>query len=174
MAQNNSDHQNKIIVLGAGLLICLLLLSAYSNSLYAPFVLDDFHSFVKEPKVLGFTFDLPGLKNLAGTKFGIRRYIPMLTFVFDLKWGNGSLVAFHVSNIVIHLLATFSLFFLLQSLMLFPKANRAFVTDDGRNYSTFLVLTIVGLWSLNPVQTNAVTYIVQRMTSIATLFYFLE
>lgn len=174
MAQNNSDHQNKIIVLGAGLLICLLLLSAYSNSLYAPFVLDDFHSFVKEPKVLGFTFDLPGLKNLAETKFGIRRYIPMLTFVFDLKWGNGSLVAFHVSNIVIHLLATFSLFFLLQSLMLFPKANRAFVTDDGRNYSTFLVLTIVGLWSLNPVQTNAVTYIVQRMTSIATLFYFLS
>lgn len=174
MALNNSDHQNKIIVLGAGLVICLLLLSAYSNSLYAPFVLDDFHSFVKEPKVLGFTFNLAGFKALAATKFGIRRYIPMLTFVFDMKWGGGSQVAFHVTNIAIHLLATMSLFFLLQSLMLFPKANRAFVTDDGRNYSSLLVLTIVGLWSLNPVQTNAVTYIVQRMTSIATLFYFLS
>ena len=27
------------------------------------------------------------------------------------------------------------------------------------------------LWALNPVQTNAVTYIVQRMTSLAALFY---
>ena len=174
MGLDNSDYQNKIIVLGSGLVICLLLLSAYSNSLYAPFVLDDFHSFVKEPKVLGFTFDLVGLESLATTKFGIRRYIPMLTFVSDLKWGGGSLAAFHVTNIVIHLLATLSLLFLLQSLVLFPKANRALVADDGRNYSTFLLIAVVGFWSLSPVQTNAVTYIVQRMTSIATLFYFLS
>jgi len=174
MVKDNSDYQNKIIVLGAGLVICLLLLSAYSNSLYVPFVLDDLHSFVKEPKVLGFTFDLVGLENLAETKFGVHRYIPMLTFVFDLKWGGGSLAAFHVTNIVIHLLATLSLLFLLQSLMLFPKANSAVRAGDGRNYSTFLLVAIIGLWSLNPVQTNVVTYVVQRMTSIATLFYFLS
>ncbi|MEA2108596.1 MAG: hypothetical protein U9P07_04175, partial [Pseudomonadota bacterium] len=174
MVKDNSNYQNKIIVLGAGLVICLLALSAYSNSLYVPFVLDDLHSFVKEPKVLGFTFDLAGLENLTSTKFGVRRYLPMLTFAFDLKWGGGSLAAFHVTNIAIHLLATFSLFFLLQSLFLFSKVNSVFVTNDGRNYSTFLVIIIVGLWSLNPVQTNAVTYIVQRMTSMATLFYFLS
>ena len=155
------------------MLIVLLLLSAYSNSLYAPFVLDDFHSFVKEPKVLGFTFDLVGLKNLATTKFGVRRYIPMLSFVLDLKWGGGSLAAFHATNIAIHLLATFSLLFLLQSLLLFPKANSVFIIDD-KNCSTIFVVIIVAFWSLNPVQTNAVTYIVQRMTSIATLFYFLS
>ena len=30
---------------------------------------------------------------------------------------------------------------------------------------------LAGLWALNPVQTNAVTYLVQRMASIQTLFY---
>jgi tetratricopeptide (TPR) repeat protein len=32
---------------------------------------------------------------------------------------------------------------------------------------------VVGIWSLSPVQTNAVTYIVQRMTSLSALFCFL-
>ena len=174
MAIDNRDYQNKMILLCAGFVICLLVLSAYSNTLYAPFVLDDLHSFVREPKVLGFTFDLTGFANLAATKFGVRRFLPMLTFVFDLKWGGGSLAAFHVTNIVIHLLATFSLLFLLQSLLLFPKLKLSSDAGDNRCLSTILVVTVVGLWSLSPVQTNAVTYIVQRMTSIATLFYFLS
>ena len=174
-AVNGSDCKNKIIILlGASLVIGLLVLSAYSNALYVPFVLDDLHSFVKEPKVLGFTFDLIGFKNLVSSMFGVTRFLPMFTFVLDLKWGGGSLAAFHLTNIVVHLLATLSLFFLLQSLILFPKVNSASWLGDNENYSTLFVIFIVGFWSLSPVQTNAVTYIVQRMTSIATLFYFLS
>ena len=101
----NSDYQNKIILLSAGFLICLLVLSAYSNTLYVPFVLDDLHSFVKEPKVLGFTLDLAGFENVSTTKFGICRFLPMLTFALDLKWGVGSLAAFHLTNIVVHVLS---------------------------------------------------------------------
>lgn len=173
--KNNSDYQNKIILLGAGLVICLLVLSAYSNTLYAPFVLDDLHSFVKEQKVLGFTFDFVGFENLARSKFGILRLLPMLTFVLDVKWFGASLAAFHLTNIVIHLFASFALLFLLQSLTLFPGTDSALRpgADNNKNHSTILMVFIVGLWSLNPVQTNAVTYIVQRMTSIAALFYFL-
>jgi len=174
MNMGNSRYRNKMILLCAGLIISLLILSAYSNSLYAPFVLDDFHSFVKEPKVLNFTFDFTGLKNLATTKFGVRRFLPMLTFAFDQKWGHGSLVAYHVTNIAIHLLATLSLFFLLQSLFLFSKAHSKIVADDNGNNSNLFAIVIVTFWALNPVQTNAVTYIVQRMTSIAALFYFLS
>lgn len=174
MPMKNSDYQNKIILLGAGLVICLLVLSAYSNTLYVPFVLDDIHSFVEEPKVLGFTFDFAGFESLATTEFGVLRFLPMLTFALDFKWGGGSLAAFHITNIVIHLLATLSLLFLLQSLFLFPKLKLSFQTDESRNQSALLVVFVVGLWSLSPVQTNAVTYIVQRMTSIATLFYFLS
>ena len=95
--------------------VLILVLSAYSNSLYAPFTLDDLHSFVKEPLVVDFTFSWEGICGLCKTKFGLYRFLPMLSFAFDLHWGSGNLLAFHVSNIVIHLLATSALFFLLKS-----------------------------------------------------------
>jgi len=174
MGRDESYFQNRVIIAGAAFLICMLLLSAYSNTLYTPFILDDLHSFVREPKVLGFTFDLAGFKHLASTKFGVRRFLPMLTFALDIKWGGGSLAAFHMTNIVIHLLATFSLLFFLQSLFLHPQSRSIFQGERNRKLATVLLVAVVGLWSLNPVQTNAVTYIVQRMTSIATLFYFLS
>ena len=169
-----SDCKKKLVLFGAGLLLCLLILTAYSNTLYSPFVLDDIHSFVKEQKVLNFTFDLVGFENLARSKFGVRRLLPMLTFVVDVKFGGARMAAFHLTNIIIHILATFSLLFLLQSLMLFPKVDTALSLGDNKNSSIILVIFVVGLWSLSPVQTNAVTYIVQRMTSLTTLFYFLS
>ena len=171
---DRSRHQKRVILFTAGLLICLLVLSAYSNTLYSPFALDDFHSFVKEQKVLGFTVDFAGFENLARSTFGIRRLLPMLTFVLNVKWNGASLASFHLTNIIIHLLATFSLLFLLQSLILFPKAKSSLNVGDNSNCSTLLVVFVVALWSLSPVQTNVVTYIVQRMTSLATLFYFLS
>jgi len=174
MVSDESAYIERKILLGAALILCLLALSAYSNTLYAPFVLDDIHSFVAEPKVLGFTYDLIGLKKLATSSFGVRRFLPMLTFALDTKWGNESLIAFHLTNIIIHILATFSLLFLLQSLHLFPKAKLSYQVGEKKFLPVIIVVTVVGLWSLSPIQTNAVTYIVQRMTSIATLFYFLS
>ena len=174
MPIDKSRFQNKIILLGASFLICLLVLSAYSNTIYSPFFLDDIHSFVKELKVLNFTFDLAGVKGMGETKFGIYRFLPMLTFALDFKWGGGNVVTFHLTNIVIHLLATFSLLFLLQSLFLFPVSKLLPQSSENRKLSIVLVVTVVGLWSLSPVQTNSVTYIVQRMTSMAALFYFLS
>ena len=33
------------------------------------------------------------------------------------------------------------------------------------------VVLVAGVWALNPVQTNAVTYLVQRMASLQAFFY---
>jgi hypothetical protein len=40
---------------------------------------------------------------------------------------------------------------------------------DGEAYFVALLATV--LWTANPVQTQAVTYIVQRMASMAAMFY---
>lgn len=155
-------------------LVAILILSSYSNSLFAPFTLDDIHSFVVEPKVLDFTFSIPGVIALAQTKFGLARFLPMLTFALDVKMGSGSLLAFHVTNIEIHFLATMALIFMLRGLfLLYGVKVERFLTNKGPSLSVIAVC-IAGIWSLNPVQTNAVTYIVQRMTSVATMFYFLS
>jgi len=154
-------------------IVMVLVLSAYSNSIYSPFTLDDLHSFVKEPLVVNFTFSWDGICGLAKTKFGLYRFLPMLSFAFDLQWGCGSLMAFHVSNIIIHLLAILALFFLLNSLLKFSSYDSSPSVTDLRSVSPIIVIVTVGFWALNPVQTNAVTYLVQRMTSMVALFYFL-
>ena len=95
--------------------ILILILSSYANTLYAPFVLDDMHSFVEQPLVLNFDSTWESFLNLAKTPFGWKRFLPILTFALDLQWGSGTLIAFHITNIIIHILATLSLFFLLKA-----------------------------------------------------------
>lgn len=153
--------------------ILILILSSYANTLYAPFVLDDMHSFVEQPLVLNFDFTWESFLNLAETPFGWKRFLPVLTFALDLQWGSGTLIAFHITNIIIHILATLSLFFLLKSLFDFISGDYRSFSGDGRFTTSIIILSTVGLWALNPLQTNAVTYLVQRMTSMAALFYFL-
>jgi len=156
------------------LLFCFIL-SAYSNSLFAPFTLDDTSSFVIRPEIHNFSFSLEGLRSLTKTSFGFSRFLPMLSFALDMCWGSGSLMAFHVTNIAIHILAAIALMFMTNGLF-----SLCFCAEKGcgvlRNLKTFpgiIAICIVGVWSLNPVQTNAVTYLVQRMTSMAALFFFL-
>ncbi len=153
--------------------ILILIVSSYANTLYSPFVLDDMHSFVEQPLVLNFDFTWQSFLNLAGTPFGWRRFLPILTFALDLQWGSGTLIAFHITNIIIHILATLSLFFLLKSLFNFIADDYPAFSGERRFTTSLIILFTVGLWSLNPVQTNAVTYLVQRMTAMAALFYFL-
>ncbi|MCD6322566.1 MAG: tetratricopeptide repeat protein [Clostridiales bacterium] len=155
--------------------ILILILSAYSNSLYAPVTLDDMHSFVEEPRVLNFTFSWESVYELTETRFGWARFLPVLSFALDLQWGSGSVIFFHITNITIHLLATLALFFLLNSFFSFISYlyDSSHPVNQRRSSVSIIVIFIVGLWALNPVQTNAVTYLVQRMTSMAALFYFI-
>jgi tetratricopeptide (TPR) repeat protein len=171
---NNIHNHQRFAALLLGCLLAVFILSAYSNSLFAPLTLDDSHSFVTEPKVLGFSFSLDAVAELAKTKFGLYRFVPMLTFALDLQWGSGSLMAFHITNVIIHLAATLALYFLLRSLFAFQHHDQRLLAREWRIPAGLVVFFVTGLWALNPVQTNAVTYIVQRMTSLAALFYFLS
>jgi len=155
------------------LLLYVLLFSAYSNTFFSPPVLDDFHSFIAEPNVYFSTFSLNSLEKIGQTKFGISRFIPMFTFALNHKWGQGHIAVFHLTNIVIHFCTVLSILFLLLVIFSFPKNNPIY--NGEKKYPTpLLPFLITGLWALNPVQTNAVTYLVQRMTSLAALFYILS
>jgi tetratricopeptide (TPR) repeat protein len=166
-------YKETCVYLVCGLSLGLLIFCAYSNTFYSPLVLDDFHSFVEEPKVHASLLNYGSLKDVTKTKFGISRFIPMLTFALDFKLGKGNIAAFHLTNLVIHFLAASALFFFLS--MLFDSRELNPYRDGRRRFpSPMLPFLITGLWALNPVQTNAVTYLVQRMTSLAALFYLLS
>lgn len=148
-----------------------MIIAAYCNTLYCPPVLDDFHSFILEQNVYLKDISISSLVSISKTKFGWERWIPMLTFAIDHKMGNGSLLNFHVTNITVHILSFFSVFFFLVQLI---RINEKRSTNNYAYVNKYTAVCIAGLWALNPVQTNAVTYLVQRMASIEALFYILS
>ncbi len=150
--------------------VLLLVCVSYSNTLSSPLVLDDIHTFVEEPNVYLKNISLAELGKVTQTRFGMARLVPMLTFALDHYWGKGRIASFHLTNIVIHLLAVSALFVFLRALLRAESARNSLRFLDPGHFALFAC----ALWVLNPVQTNAVTYVVQRMTSLAALFYILS
>jgi hypothetical protein len=148
-------------------LLLFLLALSYANTLYSPFVLDDIHSFIEEPNVYLQDFSYESFSKLSDTVFGRARLIPMATFAINHALAKGQMPIYHVTNIGIHLLAVLAVFWLITSLL---KTTAGAAALRGLSTPWFAFFA-AALWALNPVQTNAVTYIVQRMTSLAALFY---
>lgn len=151
-------------------LLAVLVFSSYSNTFNSPPILDDFHTFVDVSTVHIKHLTVSNLVSLSKTTFGWTRWIPMITFALDFLWGKGEISYFHVTNIMIHvacMLAVLLLIFQIVKVALWEEKQQRFGS------CLFFALAVSGLWALNPVQTNAVTYLVQRMASLEALFYIL-
>jgi tetratricopeptide (TPR) repeat protein len=148
--------------------LLFLIAMSYSNTLFSPFVLDDYSAFIRSSNMYLKDLSFDSLSQLLHTRFGKARLIPIFTFALDHYLGKGQSIAnYHATNIIIHLLATAALAMFLKALLRTKAAAGSLVFFRP----AYFVLAVCGLWALAPVQTNAVTYIVQRMTSIASLFY---
>lgn len=94
------------------------------------------------------------------------RPIPMLTFAVNWYWGKDTVAGYHVVNIFVHVLS--SIFLFLTLINLFKAPNLTIWLTENR-YSIALMSTL--LWAIHPIQTQAVTYIVQRMAAMAGMFF---
>ena len=93
----------------------------------------------------------------------------MLSFALNWYFGKSDTFGYHVVNFGIHTFTAFLLFLTTFSLLHTPIAKRNYQTEDAY----FIAILSAALWAINPIQIQAVTYIVQRMTSMAALFYVL-
>ena len=153
------------------LLICIL---PYSNSFGCAWHLDDFPNIVKNPTVHISEISLDSLSQATGLfqTHGIRvsglAFRPVAYFSFALNWyaGTDHVLGYHIVNVGIHVLCAIILYILVQSLFHTPILS-GFCKRDEKN----IALLSAVLWAIHPIQIQAVTYIVQRMTLLATLFY---
>lgn len=145
-------------------LIVVLGVLVYSNTLFSPFCFDDFLNILENPLVTN--TGLSGLKNA----FYSRRAIGIISFQLNYFISGGNVTGYHVTNIIIHIASALALYWMS---VLVVKA----VTFDSGNQSAIsnfpLPFVVALLFVVHPVQTQAVTYIVQRFSSLATLFYLL-
>lgn len=143
-------------------------LCAYANSFHAPFVFDDIPAIVENPALgdlgsaLGFGSQAGGGLTLTG------RPALALTLALNHAVGDTAVVGYHVVNVGVHLLAGLVLLGLIRhtlirvsSLSAQPRAVEG------------LALAIAFLWTVHPLQTESVTYVVQRAEALMGLFYLL-
>jgi Tfp pilus assembly protein PilF len=154
-----------VFILIAGVVI------VYSNSLAASWHLDDYRNIVHDPGIHITDLKPASLYQTFFKQTGDDTkvlYRPLARLSLALNWyaGGEKVVGYHVVNIGIHLATALLLYFTVLALLNTPRVQHRYADHEKT-----IALTATLLWALNPVQTQAVTYIVQRMAALATLFY---
>jgi len=96
-----------------------------------------------------------------------QRALGFITFALNHRLFGPTPQAFHVTNVLIHILASLSLVWFLSLILSIPR----FQTVNSHPCARFAPLAAGLLFVAHPIQSQAVAYIVQRFTSLATLFY---
>jgi tetratricopeptide (TPR) repeat protein len=150
----------------AATILGVALLLAYSNSFRVPLIFDDTGSITENETIRSFsTAFLPG-GNSGNTVSGR----PVLNFSLAINYaiGGTDVVSYHILNLLIHFAGSLTLFGLIKRTLLLPR-----MLPDDENRATWLSLAAASLWALHPLQTESVTYIIQRAESLVGLFYLL-
>ena len=155
----------------------LIIVLIYSNSFNASWHLDD-RSNIVENRGLHITNLQTG--SLMRTFFTdpqsggavtdrLYRPIPCLTFAINWYFGKARVFGYHVVNILVHIVTAYLLFLTIINILKSPNLKNQY--QGKENFIAFLAAV---LWAINPIQVQTVTYIVQRMASMAAMFYILS
>ena len=142
--------------------ICLFGLAAYCNSLHTEFVFDDFKVLVSGSNIKILEYFL------TPASFLDNRYVCNLSFALNYALHGLDPVGYHIVNLLIHLITALFVYTTVRILFQTPR-----LASDNRasRFSSYLPFCVSLLFATHPIQTEAVTYVVQRCASLATLFY---
>lgn len=141
------------------LLISLFVLAIYSNTLYSEFVFDDYKTIINN-KLIQNSINLKQIWQANPLRFA-----SYLSFALNYQIGQLEVFGYHITNIAIHLLTGISLFVFLKLLLKTP------LLEEKINVYQKLPFLASLVFAVHPIQTQAVTYITQRMASMGALFY---
>ncbi|MFC1581960.1 hypothetical protein ACFL4W_00340 [Planctomycetota bacterium] len=157
-----------LLHLAALLAIILLNLAAYANSFRAEWQFDDYPNIVENYSLHIDNFS--ELKNAHNREQqGINRIVCFYTFALDHLFHGLDVAGWHLTNVLIHISAGM-LVYMIMGLTLTLSVFRPL----SRKAVFLISLATALLWSLSPVQTQAVTYIVQRLASLGGMLYLLS
>ena len=136
-------------------------LVAYSNSFNAVFQYDDFHHILKNEALLNLT-DLGRIFH-----YGKGRFLPYLTLAINYKISKFDPIGYHIFNFFIHYIAAIFLYFLFLEILDTPAMQEV----ELKLSKQIGAVLVAGIFFLHPLQTESVTYIIQRAESMAGMFY---
>ena len=139
---------------------------AYSPGLHGGYYLDDIVNIQKNNLLHIESLDLNELWQAMGSGESghIKRIIPYLSFAINLYFSNESAFGLKATNLFIHILCSLCIFLLIYLLL------RKNYLQNNINEPLLLAVLVSVLWMSHPFNLTSVLYIVQRMTSLYTLF----
>jgi tetratricopeptide (TPR) repeat protein len=154
------------------LVISLLGLICYSNTFQASFQWDEDVMIVTNPIVKDFDYFLHPSKAKEQPEYGSfrRRYVSYLTFALNYYFHGLDVKGYHVFNVSIHILNALLVYSFVVLTLRTPYFNGSAIRENSGLIALFSGLLFVS----HPVQTEAVTYIMQRFASLVAFFYLLS
>jgi protein O-mannosyl-transferase len=176
---------NRAIVF-SGVLIAGAALAAYHSTFGVPFLADDIPAIIENPAIrqlwpLSVPLHPPQATGLGG------RPVLNLSLAMNHAIGGTSPWSYHVVNLLIHIASGLLLFGLVRRVLPRVAGGRGFATPPvvGKGpdrvvppyhlkvFATPAACAVALLWTLHPLQTQAVTHVAGRAESLPGLFYLL-
>lgn len=153
--------------LSGALLLMLCGLAAYQNSFKVPFLFDDFASIPDNPHIrrlwpLWDALSAPPQESTTG------RPILCLSLALNYAVGGLEVWSYHAFNLICHFLAALTLWGIVRRTLLLEPLRARF-----GHAATPLSLLVALLWLVHPLQTESVTYLIQRAELLMGLFFLL-
>ena len=141
----------------------------YSNSLKVPFYFDDTLRIEENPHIRLTKLSLKKIVNAAFNEVSSKkRPVGNITFALNYYFHQYKLKGYHIVNITIHLLSGIFLYLFIKNTLSIPWLTSKY--DHPEAIAFFAAL----LWLVHPLHTQSVTYIIQRLNSMAAMFYMLS
>jgi len=172
------------------LLIVIFGLLAYSNTFNVPFHFDDNPGIAENPIIKSLNFFIePSKAKIFKKPFEYdtfkMRYVGYLTFALNYKIHGLNVIGYHIFNLAIHIFNALLVYWFVLLTFKTPYFGSQYTVDSKQekthspihrftHSSSAIALFSASIFVSHPIQTQAVTYIWQRVTSLATFFYLLS
>ncbi len=136
-------------------------MGAYFNSFGGAFIFDD----------LPWIVDNPGIRHLWPPWDAMGHTLrPLLFYTLAINYAISGLEvwSYHAVNLAIHILAALTLYGLIRRTLLLDSLRERYAQS-----ARWLATAVALIWVVHPLQTQSVTYVIQRGESLMGLFYLL-
>jgi tetratricopeptide (TPR) repeat protein len=150
------------------LALALIVILSYANTLGSPFIFDSRNNIESNPHIRISEITLNDLADAAFKSPEKHRPLSNISFALNYYLHGYNVVGYHVVNILIHISTGFILYFFVKATLCTPALRSRYRND---RWISFFAAAV---WMIHPLQTQSVSYIVQRMNSLCAMFYILS
>ena len=145
-----------------------LILLIYSSSLGRPFIFDDGNNILDNPHIRITQLSWGDLIRAGFESPLSNRPAAYMSFALNYYLGGYRVSGYRLLNILIHILAGCFLYLFFKTTLNLPAVQTRYGIHPWLPYIAALI------WLVHPLHIQSVTYIVQRMNSMAAMFYVLS